>query len=205
MALRALTDEDLSLYAEQMTRIKYRIDHASAFLSPPITYPRVEAGLLQVRQALEAIMVSSLITNRSAIEQATAAIVDRNRRHREVYKLVRKLNPDFWPKPVSNRWDEAHTTVLAFEYVEDGFLREEDYLRTWGQLSEWLHARSPFRLMPDPHPAVELGSATVSKLRVLLNQHYVTLLDRSQSISCIMHAASDGRVHVTSWDKIDPM
>lgn len=202
MSQSLLSDEDLSLYAEQMTRIKARIDHAAAFLQTPHTYPRVESGLLQLRQALESTVMSSLITNRAALEQVADAY--KRRKHSEVYKLVNRLNPRFWPEPSSQRLGESGT-VVAMDAITGGYLSQDDYFGTWGDLSQWLHASSPFGPPPPMIVGVELGRDVIGKLITLLNHHIANLVDRSELLVCIMNERESGKVYAYSFSRIvDP-
>lgn len=195
-----MSDEELALYAEQMTRVKARIDHAAGFLVPPHTYPRVEAGLLQLRQALEAIMMSSLIANRAAVDEVADAL--RHRKHDAVYKLVRRLNPNFWPQPSQQVVDPDGS--IRMEAIEVGFVSESDYMPTWGQLSRWLHAPSPFAGMPKIQDGVDLGQRVCGELVVLLNHHTVRLIDRTQLLACLMNAGGTGKVETYLFERVQP-
>jgi hypothetical protein len=194
-----LSDEDLVLYAAQMEQVKARIDAARDFLKPPFIYPRVEAGLLQVRQAMEALALSSLITNRKAVEGVATAFAKKN--HDDALKLVRTVNPRFWPKPTSQGFDDQ-LGLRSMVPVTTGFLTEHEYMPTWGRLSAWLHASNPFELMTPPEVGATLGIEVGHKLITLLQHHSIGLLDRDELVVCVMNGSPTGRVHVTRFGSL---
>ena len=194
MPFVSLSDEDMVLYAAQMEQVKARLDAAFEFLQPPFIYPRVEGGLLQLRQAMEALMLSSLITNRRAVERVFA-----KKNHDDVLKLVRKVNPTFWPEPSSQVLDDHG--VIAMDPVTTGFLTEDEYMPTWGRLSEWLHATNPFVAMRSPQEGALFGLEVGQKLITLLNHHSVRLLERDELLVCMMNEKTSGRVHVFSFEQ----
>jgi hypothetical protein len=196
MAFVSLSDEDMTLYAGQMEQVKARLDAAIEFLQPPFVYPRVEAGLLQLRQAMEALVLSSLITNRRSVERVAGAFAKKN--HDEVLKLVRAVNRAFWPEPSSQVHDD-HGVVVSMDLVTTGFLTEAEYLPTWGRLSEWLHATNPFAAMRSPEAGAKFGLEVAQKLVTLLNHHSVRLSERNELLVCMMSEATTGRVHVFSF------
>jgi hypothetical protein len=197
---KSLTGEDMSLYAAQMEQVKARIDAASHFLQQPKTYPSVEAGLLQLRMALETIALSSLITNRRAVEAVSTAFSKKD--HGDALKIVREVNPKFWPVPIEDGYD-AKRGLRTMEPIGSGYLSETDYLPTWGRLSAWMHATNPFRPLPDLDQGAELGCWVIEKLIALLNQHWVDLAERDESIVCMMNEEVTGRVHVTGFGQVE--
>lgn len=188
----SLTSDDFELYAGQMEQVKARINAALDFLQPPSVYPSVEAGLLQLRLALETLVLSSLVTNRKAVEAVSAAFA--RKEHKDAFKLARQLNPKFWPVPCTQIHDEKGV-VTEMRAISSGYLTEEEYLPTWGRLSAWLHATNPFQTMPAPTDGMAYGLQVAQKLIILLDHHYLSLLERGESMVCMMNEASSGRVH----------
>ncbi|WP_324644168.1 hypothetical protein [Pseudarthrobacter sp. LT1] len=196
--ITSLTPEDFTLYADQMEKIKARIDAAAMFLQPPHVYPSVEAGLLQLRLALEALALSSLVTNRKAVATVSAAFMKKD--HAGALKLVKRVNADYYPLPSEQTLDESGRAV-AMREITEGFLTEGEYLPVWGRLSEWMHARNPFQIMPDPAEGAAFGEDVIGKLVALLNHHTVQLLERGELLACMMNESESGRVHVFGFEK----
>ncbi|MCB5275905.1 hypothetical protein BJG92_03459 [Arthrobacter sp. SO5] len=193
----SLTSDDFELYAGQMEQIKARIKAAAGFFEPPNVYPSVEAGLLQLRLALETLVLSSLVTNRKAVEAVSTAFAKKE--HKDAFKLAKELNPAFWPVPCTQIHDDDGE-VIEMRAIAGGHLTEDEYLPTWGRLSAWLHATNPFQTMPEPSVGATYGIQVARKLVVLLDHHYLSLLERGESMVCMMNEANSGRVHTFGFE-----
>lgn len=192
-----MSADDMQRYAALMTQVKYRTEHALSWLEDPPTFPRLEAAAGQIRLMLETVMLGSIITNRSVLDQTTAALARAD--HERAWRLVKRRNPDYWPEPTRQILEGPGR--YRWEPVLEGFLREEDYHRTWGSVSEWLHARNPYAALTDPVAAArDLRSTTYSIVR-LLEHHSVHLLDRDYVLNCLM-VGSDGLVHITAFQRL---
>ncbi|MFF1828971.1 hypothetical protein [Paenarthrobacter sp. NPDC058040] len=192
----SLSSADGELYADQMERIKARIDAALEFLQQPPVYASVESGLLQLRLALEMVALSSLVTNRKAVEAVSTAFAKKE--HNDALKLVRQLNPEFWPVPFTRIPNDTGEPI-EMRALTSGYLTEDEYLPTWGRLSAWLHASNPYQSMPEPSEGAAFGLQVADKLIALLNQHYLYLLERGEGVACIMNESTSGRVLVTGF------
>jgi hypothetical protein len=117
------------------------------------------------------IVLSSLVTNRESLEAVSAAFS--NHSATEARKLVRKLNPNYWPAPVSQIpvWEG----VSLQSPIKDGFLTEGEWGRAFGVTSDMLHAVYPFRKHPNPAISKDLLVKLSSSIRVLLDEHLVAL------------------------------
>jgi len=180
-----------------MEQIKARINAALEFLQPPYVYQSVEAGLLQLRLALETLVLSSLVSNRKAVQSVAAAFT--RKKHDEAFHLAKQLNPAFWPVPCEQVMGE-NGGLTQMRPVTSGYLTQEEYLPTWGRLSAWLHATNPFQEMPEPAEGAAYGMDVARKLIVLLDHHYLSLLERGESMVCMMNESSSGRVFVTGFE-----
>jgi hypothetical protein len=194
----SMTDEDMQRYVTVMTQIKLRIDQALAWLEGPPTYPRIEAAAGQIRLVLETVMLSSVITNRGVLERAAAAF--KRADHNKAWKLVKKVNPEYWPEPTKQTPEGKGR--YRWGPVINGFLREGDYHQTWGIVSEWLHARNPYAELPDPSEAVDELRAIIQSIIRLLEHHSVQLVDRDFVLNCLMHGSEDGLVHVAAFQRL---
>ncbi len=187
-------------YCAAMEQIKVRIAAAEHSLGQGIVHPNVESACLQVRLSLETLMLSSLLTNREAVAALSSAYAKKD--HDAALKLVRNVNVNFWPRP-STQHPSTNGGLLRLEWVETGFLREEDYSTTWGALSEWCHATNPYRSERDLAAGAALVRDVATRLVILLNHHHRTLVDPNFEVICMM-AAEDGRVHATIFGRQGP-
>jgi hypothetical protein len=197
-----LKDEDLKLYVEVMQQIKNRIDAAVQILRPAdlTSLPLVELALLQLRTSIELVALSSLISNRYECEKISAAFAGRE--YADAVKLLRKVNPDYWPRPHEDVVD-PDTGMRHHKPIEVGFLTEAEHPRAWGHLSAWLHARSPFEAPPSMSEGVELGRDVAGKLLVLLGIHNVKLINRDQMVVCHMNEGDLGALKVYDFGRSD--
>jgi hypothetical protein len=182
LELLLATSEDGARYAASMHQIKLRVTEATRMLRTD-TPSRIvlESAALQVRLALEALALSSLLPNRALVETVSTAY--KKKGHDEVMRLLKRVHPDFWPRSarVVSR-DGQHIVVPA----EEGFLREEDYFRAWGSLSAWCHAENPYATPADILEGVRLVVQTINDVIALLNKHYRTMKDQPASFLCDM-------------------
>ena len=184
------TDEDLRLYGAAMEQVKGRLVSAEKFLGLKASHPTVESACLQVRLALEAMMLSSLVPNRAAVAAAASAYA--RKKHNAALKIIEEVNPHFWPLPVSQDPDD-HTMLRP---IEEGFLRQDDYLATWGALSAWCHATNPFQDPRDLASGIELVRVTAASMWTLLNGHQRFLVEPGHVVFCALTSATSGGVRV---------
>ncbi|MFE4948676.1 hypothetical protein ACFQ9V_01060 [Leifsonia sp. NPDC056665] len=194
----SLSQDDFELYAAQMEQVKARVNAALGFFALPPAYPSVEAGLLQLRLALETVVMSSLVSNRSAIERVTSSFAQKD--YKKALALAKEANPSFWPQPSEQRLD-TETNLMRMWPITTGYLTEDEYKPTWGRLSAWLHATNPFKAMPTPVEGANFGREVIGKLTTLLNHHSVRLADRDELLVCIMSELETDRVHVFGFSR----
>lgn len=170
-------DEDRNRYAAQMERVKLRIDEALRLLDEI----RDERGLVysaaQLRLALEETAFASLVGNRKAMLEAERSVALSG--WDKASKSLRAINPDYWPCGVievrgeSNEWLDVN-----------GGLAEPDVAKTWGRLSQLLHARNPWREAPDLKAEGKFMRGLIGQLRTTLNSHFITLAGGRQKLFC---------------------
>ncbi len=191
-------DADLSLYADVLEQIRRRGDAAREFLSPPISYPRVESAALQVRFMLELIPLGSLIAHLDLVAQVASAYS--RKKPDEAAKLVKQVNPDYWPKPIvhigtpegePDRWED----------VTEPFVAEGEWQAEWGYLSSLLHARNPFSPLPDLNEAHGRVAGIYRRLVVLINLHQIRLPDAGVLVIGQI-LSDDGHAHAYQFQAI---
>jgi len=170
----AVNDDDRSRYAAQMERIKLRIDEAERVADEL----RDERGILyaatQLRLAVEEIAFASLVGNRKAMEDAERSVALNG--WDKATKSLRAINPDYWPCGVTEEENKWLDVV--------GGLAEPDVARTWGRLSQLLHARKPWRGVPDLEDENAFIRQLIGQLRTTLNSHFITLVGGRQRLFC---------------------
>lgn len=193
-----MSTEELTRYADSMEQVKGRLTAAQEWLLSPPTYPNVEAAALQARLALEVLMLSSLIPNRAAIEKVASAFAKKD--HEEARRLVRRVNPNYWPEP-GVRVEEAPRR-FRLDPVSKPRLGVDEYPATWGKLSAWLHARNPYQTALDPVEGSEQIREAIERLRDLLHpQHARRLRGGDHLIICVMNVPPHGRAQAWGFER----
>lgn len=171
-----LTDEDSRRYAEVLREIKARVDSMGGLLERPLDFVRVDAAAVQIRKALEMVAYGSLVANRSQLEEVALAFKKSNAK--QARKTVKRINPEYWPRPVTQ---EVRTPTaddpskFHLHDVEEGYLREKDWGRAHGEMSDILHAKKPY----DPSIDLEADAHKIESVRdrlVCLLDHYTVRL-----------------------------
>lgn len=170
----SLNDDDRYRYAAQMERIKLRIDEAQRVVDEF----RDERGVLyaatQLRLAVEEIAFASLVGNRKAMEDAERSLELNG--WDKASKSLRAINADYWPCGVTEQKNEWLDVA--------GGLTEPDVARIWGRLSQLLHARNPWRDVPDVKAESVFIRQLIGRLRTTLNSHLITLVGGRQKLFC---------------------
>ena len=132
---------------------------------------QVEWIAVELRIALELIVLVSLVTNRNAISKVSS--VFKVKEVAEARKLVREVNSGYWPTPLQSgpRDDNGALTAQPFE---GHFLREDEWGREYGFLSELVHAQHPSEPRDLTSVAEQLRSLFY-RIAILLRQHAIVL------------------------------
>lgn len=157
-------------YETVLTEIGERLRLVRQLLDQPVT--QVGWLAVELRIALELIVLGSLVTNRDAI--ATVSSVFKVKEATDARKLVREVNPNYWPRPIESgpRDDEGALTGRPFD---GDFLRENEWGREYGFLSELVHAQHPYSDPRDRASDVERLRALFYRIAILLRQHAIVL------------------------------
>ena len=169
---RLIPEQDEQLYLGVLNEIYGRIEEFRA-ASGSTNLRGIEYCALQLRMALELIVMGSLVTNKAQIETITSALA--NKKLGQARKLAKLANPDYWPKPTSPH--RQPNGIIDLRPVE-GALTEGKWERRYGELSELLHARNPYKKSIDIDKARERLHRIADELVALTNHYSVHLADR---------------------------
>jgi hypothetical protein len=164
------TPSDLERYETVLRQLGERLRLVRQLLDQPVT--QLEWIAVELRIALELIVLGSLVTNRSAI--STVSSVFKIKDVAEARRLVRDVNPEYWPTPLeSGRQDEQGAQTA--QRFEGDFLRENEWGREYGFLSDLVHAQHPYTAPRDLTSVTERLSALFYRIAILLRQHLIVL------------------------------
>jgi hypothetical protein len=167
-----IPEQDEQLYLGVLQQIYNHVEEFRA-ASGSTNLHGIEYCALQLRMALELVVMGSLVTNKAQIETLTSALA--NKKLDQARKLAKRANPDYWPKPTSPH--RQPNGIIDLRPVE-GALTEDKWERSYGELSELLHARNPYKRPIDIDKARERLHRIADELMALTNHYSVHLADR---------------------------
>lgn len=176
MTSSAPTPNQLEAYRKSMEVILQRIHQAQAALAFGVTERLVEVAALDLRKALEGLLLSSLVTHLDSLQPIKKALG----RHKpsDARRLVERLNPDWWPNPQNLSAGgpaEARVDWTIAGHHDDDFMTPDEWGKAFGSTSEALHQANPFA---KPRPPAEMHAELTriaDRLHRLLRAHTVSI------------------------------
>lgn len=173
------SDDDRTLYARQMERVKLRIEEASTLVQAGHDERSVLYAAAQLRIAIEEVAFASLVGNRRAMEEAERTTKSKD--WETVRKSLRMVNPGYWPRGI----EQVRKNDGKIEWVDAvGGLKEHECGRARGRLSGLLHARSPWLPDIDWQSERSFISTIQTRLQVTLNEHLVSMVGGEELLCC---------------------
>lgn len=180
MEFRSLSVNEMQLYAHQMERVKLRINEAATLMRDRKDERALVYSAAQLRLAIEEVVFSSLVSNQRALAEAQASL-DANRDMGGTRKLVSRVNPEYWPRGVTQVTKVDGVTEWLNR--DDG-LSKKKYPQAWGRLSRLLHARNPFLAPLNLKEEGKLIERLIGQLRATLNEHIIKMADVDELLNC---------------------
>lgn len=196
---------NIETYGSVMKEIKLRTEVIAHFLSgqsktkyAPTT---VETVGLQFRKIFELIVFASLAANRDQYSCVYADFA----RHGNAAKLVknlRRINPEFYPKPVVEVPSDHPGIVHELRDRERDYLSQAELVLAHGKCGALLHAANPFAKPIDYVSYQKNYTEWLAKLINLLGNHQVHLPgDRG---FWLIHMLEHGKGDEVSWYRFEP-
>lgn len=181
-----------------MEEIKTRIDAIVAaekrILPVFKSHLDFEFMALQFRKIFETIILSSVESHEGALLENHPKIFqewDINK----VVAIVRRINPEFYPQPVTS------SGVEIVESTEE-FLTLRQLKRFHGRCNPWLHSKFAHQQLVDYGSWQEEFRSWRTLVIALLNTHLVQLADQDEFLLIGMKHSETGRPHFSMFQKI---
>lgn len=175
--LEALETGTVAIYRTLYDRIFWDLDHARHQLSgPKIDFADLIHSAAHLRLVIEQITMASFAASHTLVSQANVA-VSNSRKFDSAQKILRKLNPHYWPASFGK---VTHGGREGLGVRSGVGLQEAEIGRYFGLLSEVLHAQTPYVLKKRRRPPEEYLSeyrTLEEKLSLLLESHIVQMAD----------------------------
>jgi hypothetical protein len=175
-----VVSDELERYAAVLDQQRIRSNSATIVLNGGLTYPNLESAALQMRFMLELVPLGALVANRDWVEPVASAFARKD--PGEAAKLVKRVNPDYWPIPAREVPNPSPGQERLLEGLQEGFVTESEWQAEWGYLSSLLHARNPFGEEPDLTPTRDRLLALHERIIRLLALHVLPLPDRNTAV-----------------------
>jgi hypothetical protein len=167
-----------SVYVKMVSEATSRLTAAEGFLSPIGSVKdvyRVEAAVLQVRKALEAVAFAAVAPNQAQYEAFRASAdepVDFRKDYnaRAILGYLGKINKDFYPIPLLPPKKQADGS-WHFERRQDGYLTKKSFESFYDRLGKYLHADNPWGSDKGLNNLLLDLPRVIVQVRVLLEWH----------------------------------
>ncbi len=190
MYTEAQKEEILNKYVDEMEIIKYRTEQIlSADNRFGYKEPAVEFKALQLRKIIEQIFLASLVANAEEYK-AYHERLGKEWNARLICQDLERINPDFFPKPVTNGTDY---------HIEnkDGGITSQELIKVYDKLGKYLHSKNPYDENKWDYDAIsEYIDLYTKRIIYTLNSHNVTLLGGEVFLNVVMKRKDDGRAYV---------
>mgnify|MGYP001212578245 CR=1 FL=1 len=176
--------KDMSTYCNYLEDIKSRLELVKQIVKQEVVFPQFKREdfltdfvAIQIRKSLEAIAFSSLIANKEVYSAQYKNFVS-HWNAKFLLKDIKRLNPNFYPKPLGPIVAPDDKGVINLKYLIDGFIDEQEFIFLYEKMGKLLHAPNPY----SNREKVDLKypvSQWVERIFNLLNLHQIQLLDES--------------------------
>jgi hypothetical protein len=166
-----------AIYLKMVSEARARLSAAEALVEAGAIADvyRLEAGVLQVRKALEAVAFAAVAPNRSEYEAFRAgaekpADYRKDYNARAIFMHLERINADFYPVPLQPPQRQPDGT-WHFERRPDGFLTKKSFESFYDRLGKYLHADNPWGNDKGLNNLVVELPRVIGQVRVLLEWH----------------------------------
>jgi hypothetical protein len=192
--------QHIDKYLLTMKEIKLRIDViAKNSIDTPTGMPwrsQVESTGLQFRKCFELIAFASLTAN---VDQYEAVYADFSR-HWQAAKLMKNLkriNPDFYPKPIVEVPTKNPSVLHELKYRQGDFLSVDELVTEHGRCGALMHSANPFGVLIDYEYFAANFQTWYTRIINLLNNHEIRLVNDTGMF--IVHMCEVGHDEVRAY------
>jgi hypothetical protein len=158
--------------------------------------------ILQVRMITELIALASLAANKAVFEKNQKKF-EKHWHPSQILKDIRKLNPNFYPRPIIEVPSENQDIKNELLDMKDGFMTPDELIKVHGRCGNLLHARNPFGKTLDYESYEKSVLEWMARIMKLLNCHQIKLLDDDCFYLVHMKENRDDRVHMYTFGKVN--
>lgn len=193
-----MKQENLEGYCQLMLEIRHRASAVAALEYPSREvipdFIRVELLVMQIRKILEIIALSSMVANEKDYLE-TYDKIEKHYHAKKILRFVKKLNPDFYPKPVSHTKTGDSTHHLEWKNEQDGsYLTIKEFEKLYDRCGALMHAHNPYSAPKDYAEYESSIRKWMTKIEGLLHAHVIKLVNDNNYYLIHMNSP-DGKPH----------
>lgn len=170
------------IYIGKVSEVLSRLDACESFLATYRTTQSIfiaEAAILQVRKALECVAYAAVAPNKKAYEEFRTKAdrqpdFTKDFHAGKIIKMLSKINPDFFPRPVSSPISVA-PGKWHFDRREDDSLTKNRFESFYDCLGKFLHADNPWGNDKGLHNLLNELPKIIKSIRLLLSWHFTAI------------------------------
>lgn len=198
--LMSAREADLqSIYLAMVANAGARLSAANVFLArhrEDGSVPELEASILQVRKALEAIAFAAIAPNKSAYEafraQATEKVDYPKDYHAgKIFHILGKINPNFYPLALLPATRQPDGT-WHFDRKTSGYLTKNRFESFYDRLGRHLHESNPWGSNNNLQNLAGDIPALIDEARSLLQLHAAFIQTPEFQGAWVVEVAADG-------------
>ncbi len=200
-----MKDKERQKYAQVMNEIKKRVKVVHSFLSNETNgiyrAPHIEIICLQIRKILELIALASLVVNQKIFLKKIQDL-QKMWNAKMILKDIKRLNPDFYPKPIKEVPSSTAGVKSKLLDIQDGFLTEKEFETVYEKCGRILHASNPLGSRIDYSFYEYHIPIWMEKIKILLNSHKIKLLNDNNLYLVHMKEENGDSVQVYIFEKM---
>jgi hypothetical protein len=191
-------------YLECMEEVKKRVEVIESLINKTVATPylitNVEFACIQIRKILELVALSGLVANKSEYQKIKMNL-ENLWNAKDIVKTLQVINPKFYPEPIVLQGFGGDPNNTRTQPVTSGYLTGDEFLDIYARCGGLLHAQNPFSRKKEFENTYKVIPSWLEKLKKLLNQHIVNLVDESHMIMVLMNFGYDANVSIGAYSK----
>lgn len=200
------SSEILLKYSDCMEEIKKRIEVLDSLVDQKISTPyliiNVELACIQLRKILELIAFSSVVANKKEF-QTVQSKLEKLWNAKQIIDKVELINPKYYPEAIKIQCFDGDPNITRTLPVKSGFLTRDEFLDIYARCGGILHAQNPFSNKKNFVQVQSFIPKWVSKIKILLDKHVVTLSGEDVMVMVIMNFGYKEKVSIGIYGKQD--
>lgn len=164
----------------------------------------IESIYLQFRKILELVAMGSLVANKKVMTEAYENI-EKSWNAEYILKDIKRLNPEFYPKPILEKQSSTPEVVSDWEDRGDDYLTQKEFVKLYKRAGAIAHADNPLGKKTNYGSYKSQILVWRQKIMNLLNSHQIRLVGDENIYLIHMKEDRDDKVHGYTFAPVEKM